>query len=534
MKKIWSKFSRSRITSIMLIVVATVLIVLFSFSHAMFTNSVERRGSLNIVTGNLVAHIESPYLNERNQITLQPGESIVIPLRLTNVNNVSARLNLFWWTEQEATLVSVGILDGLGNLDGIWVFPGYGMPTDEWDYYDEGSLLIINEECFPVTFNFGATAGLANVWLDFPEDKNKLSHMNWGGGGPGGTRPIACPFYMQSRLIPSFWVDPAFWQDQVRTNITTIQFDNEINIPTNAISTWDVSRDQNETVKAFIINDSNNPGGYKLHIQANGVIFAPENSWALFSEFRSLVDIINIELFDTSNVISMNHMFAMSDVITTMNLSSFDTSSVVDMSYMFFETHSLRDVDVSTWDTSNVVDMSWMFQANWNLSNLNVSNWDTSSVRDMEAMFMELLTPISIDVSNWNTSNVRNMDRMFESALGISVLAVDDWDTSNVTHMSITFGNTRVNRLNFSNWNTSQVVDMGSILWWIGPLRELTFGNDFHIPPHSDIALNPVLNNATYTGFWINSSATMRLTSEQLISHQRNNPTADTWRWERR
>lgn len=87
------------------------------------------------------------------------------------------------------------------------------------------------------------------------------------------------------------------------------------------------------------------------------------------------------ELLDTSNVVTMNHMFKDCSNITTAPM--LNTSNVKDMSWMFYACDNLTTIP--QFDTSNVTNMSYMFFGCDNLKSLPLL--DTSNVADFKSFF---------------------------------------------------------------------------------------------------------------------------------------------------
>ena len=84
-------------------------------------------------------------------------------------------------------------------------------------------------------------------------------------------------------------------------------------------------------------------------------------------------------------------------------------------------------------------------------------NWiDTSNVTDMSYLFDEIRS-FTGNVSEWNVSNVTNMGNMFGSTNFNGNLS--KWDVSNVTDMDSMFEFSLFNG-DISNWNVSNVTDM--------------------------------------------------------------------------
>lgn len=139
---------------------------------------------------------------------------------------------------------------------------------------------------------------------------------------------------------------------------------------------WDVSRDRDETVMAFV-----NEGDSHLYIVASGKITV-ESAKGLFGGYQNLKEIY------------FNNCF--------------DTSQVTDMDSMFYNCNSLNSVDVGGFDTSQVTDMSDMFRSCVNLMKLNLSKFDTGQVTDMSGMFASCRKLTELDLSNFDTSTTNN------------------------------------------------------------------------------------------------------------------------------
>lgn len=129
------------------------------------------------------------------------------------------------------------------------------------------------------------------------------------------------------------------------------------------------------------------------------------------------VDFSGIELWDTSNVISMRAMFG-NALYFNHNINSWDTSSVVDMSSIFLRAKSFNQ-SLNSWNTSNVVSMYSAFCGAENF-NQPLDNWDTSSVEFMTFMLLKALS-FNQNIDSWNVSSVRDNQKMFANS-GVTML----------------------------------------------------------------------------------------------------------------
>ena len=83
-------------------------------------------------------------------------------------------------------------------------------------------------------------------------------------------------------------------------------------------------------------------------------------------------------------------------------------------------------------------------------------------------------TGSELDLSDWDTSQVIDMGSMFYNCSSLTALDLNSFNTSNVTNMEFMFSNcTNLTSLNLSNFDTSNVTDMGSMFFSCGNLTTL-------------------------------------------------------------
>ncbi len=146
--------------------------------------------------------------------------------------------------------------------------------------------------------------------------------------------------------------------------------------------------------------------------------FADARPTTTYSWFDTMINLTSItgmaEYLNTSEVTSMQSMFALCDKLTTIDVSNFDTSKVTDMVRMFFLCKGVTDLDLSNFDTRNVTTMGEMFSECQSLTSLDLSSFNTESVMDMNSMFESCLSLKTIIVGDgWSTYNVTESERMF-------------------------------------------------------------------------------------------------------------------------
>ncbi|HHZ8017996.1 TPA: BspA family leucine-rich repeat surface protein [Enterococcus faecalis] len=247
------------------------------------------------------------------------------------------------------------------------------------------------------------------------------------------------------------------------------------------------------------------------------------DSQYLFKNGNALKVIKGLENFDTSNLEKMNEMFSGTG-IKSLDLSGWDTSNVTSMQYMFANMPMLESLDISGWNLNSVPVMDDMFKEttlaqlrmdDWDLSNprykdleeikthifdqrpttfgelsavnwkvpylittknlfsnvyykkIDIHGWDTPNLQSMDSMFSYNNVVTDINMSNWNISNITDrlgFDFTFSSMNGLKVLDLSGLDVSNVTMSTTMFRNTQnVVDLKVNNWEFGDKTEFSSI-----------------------------------------------------------------------
>ena len=270
-----------------------------------------------------------------------------------------------------------------------------------------------------------------------------------------------------------------FHASAYREKITTIEFADDIHIPQGATS-WDVSDAGNGSVMAWIIDDPNKAGYYKLYIGGKGGVIAnPDNSSWVFESFTALTS-IDFNNFDTSNADEMYGLLAGCSSLTSVDLSPLDTGNVTTFGGVFDGCSSLTSVDLSSLDTSNFTELQLLFRNATNLFQVTFGeNFDTSNVQNMFHMFEHCNYLTSLDLSMFDTSSAENMAGMFEYCSSLTSLDLSSFDTSNVYDMQLLFhGCSSLHSLDFGeNFDTSNVTKMSYMFDQCNDLASLDLSN---------------------------------------------------------
>jgi surface protein len=179
--------------------------------------------------------------------------------------------------------------------------------------------------------------------------------------------------------------------------------------------------------------------------------------YLMFGYCSSLTTVPNMDLWDVSNVESMDSMFYEASSFNQ-DIGSWDVSNVSDMGSMFRGATSF-DKDIGSWNVSKVTSMAGMFQGT--LFNQNIGSWIVSNVTSMSFMFAGN-TSFNQDIGSWNVAKVTNMSSMFLSVTSFNQ-DIGSWDVAKVTNMFHMFSGATSFNQDIGSWDVSKVTDMTSM-----------------------------------------------------------------------
>ncbi len=208
-----------------------------------------------------------------------------------------------------------------------------------------------------------------------------------------------------------------------------------INIPNNAITSWDCSVEQNESVMCWY-TDVDNDHFYELYIgQEGGVIANPDSSKAF--GYYSKLEYINLERLDTSQVTDMGLMF-----------------------YVSAQGRQNFELYISDWDMSNVTNTNSMFNycggdstnAKIVIKNMNFANEDAGTY-SMFRFIAEDVQNLDLTLDNITLAPFFGAAYMFEG-IGRSsrnvVINMNNIRYPNATNLNSIFYNTAYGSLNLT------------------------------------------------------------------------------------
>lgn len=146
---------------LLLLVLIAVTIAIISISYALFTTTLESKGSLNIITGNLYSKLISNELDVDNELVLAPNEMKVINIDMKNVNSIDAKFNLYYSMSKANASVEMKYLNSseIVSSSGIII---------EANSIKKVKIRIINNDSENIVITFGSNVGLTNDSLTYP------------------------------------------------------------------------------------------------------------------------------------------------------------------------------------------------------------------------------------------------------------------------------------------------------------------------------------------------------------------------------
>ena len=163
----WKRLRKSNY--IVLVGILSLFLIVAGFSYAIFAVKSESKGTLNIVTGDLVINVESEQLDSKNRITVGARESKEITVTLKNENGRDVKFN-FWYKGVNEVEVTY---DGEGDIP----------PTEEGEIIKRNEqrtykLIITNNSSSNHIVRFGSNGGFYDRELVFPKGKRIIEKKN--------------------------------------------------------------------------------------------------------------------------------------------------------------------------------------------------------------------------------------------------------------------------------------------------------------------------------------------------------------------
>lgn len=256
-----------------------------------------------------------------------------------------------------------------------------------------------------------------------------------------------------------------------RASVVSVHFlDTLKDMPDDA---WDVSKEKNGNVMAWIISDDN--GQSHLYIAGNGGVMAYDCS-SQFAYYDNVEEILFNGCFHTEQLSNTFKMFCGCEKLRLVEIGQLDTSNVQNMGFMFQECRSLEQLNLGSFKTDKATNMENMFCSCVSLKEIDVSGFQTKNVENMYAMFCECSSLEVLDVSGFETENVTTTAYMFEGCSSLKNIEIGQWNTRNVTDMQYMFCNCcGLDNIELK-FSTIQVTNMEAMFRGCSALKQIDLG----------------------------------------------------------
>ena len=141
---------------VLIFILIMIIVISISASYAIFSNTKEEHGKLNIVAGTLDYKIENKYV-ENDQIMVNANDKITTTLKITSLNTISSKYELYYQIENNIKDVKIGYASNTkDNVKG----------TIEANETKEIKIIIQNNSNQNVKVTFKVHGGLVNLEYD--------------------------------------------------------------------------------------------------------------------------------------------------------------------------------------------------------------------------------------------------------------------------------------------------------------------------------------------------------------------------------
>ena len=134
--------------------------------------------------------------------------------------------------------------------------------------------------------------------------------------------------------------------------------------------------------------------------------------------------------------------------------------------------------DMTHLDSSKFTSLAGLFSQCTKIEFIDMSNLNTSNVTTMNGMFSNCSSVVHINISGLDTSNVTTMNGMFSNCYQLKeIIGLPYLIKSSCTQLP-GFGNTRLERLNLSGWNTTNIKEFSLIFHANGGINYVDMTGD--------------------------------------------------------
>lgn len=168
-------------------------------------------------------------------------------------------------------------------------------------------------------------------------------------------------------------------------------------------------------------------------------------SWG--SSYQTPLYDLDVSVFDTKNVTTMQGMFQCMNLCKSINVSGWTNEKVTNMSYMFSNggaidtpTGTMAEINFTNFKTPAVTNMSYMFYKYLGKS-LDLSSFNFDNVTSIANMFCSCLFLEEIDLSTFTCGKITNFSNIFSDCSKLKTLSLPSIDTTKTTNLSSMFRN---------------------------------------------------------------------------------------------
>ena len=134
---------------------------------------------------------------------------------------------------------------------------------------------------------------------------------------------------------------------------------------------------------------------------------------------------------DTSDLTTMESMFAYCNSMKTLGLSNFVTDKVTSLHMAFYQMQLLQSIDINHFNTSKVTRMSSAFSGCSSLTEISLTNIDTSKVTTFASMLSSCSKLVRADLRALTTESCNNVEMMFDGCTSLQYLDIRNMTLSN-------------------------------------------------------------------------------------------------------
>ena len=255
-------------------------------------------------------------------------------------------------------------------------------------------------------------------------------------------RMLRDDFYYNVKLLEEQVTASDYRTEEWRDKIVSVRFEDSINIPGDAVQTWDVSFAKDNSIIGYLL-PTETADMYDLVIAANGKIAGSLNCRALFSGMSNVksVDFTN---FVTNNVNNTAYMFYNNKNLLNLDLTTFNVDSLTNISYMFNGCEKLKSLNISNWKIKPT-SINTTFVGMKAIEELDLRGIDVSDISDFRYVFNVNTKLKRIDISTWNPKNVAKMNAMFNATYALESVDMRLFNVTSETEVTQALNGVKAN-----------------------------------------------------------------------------------------